>query len=44
MIIKLEKVMLIFIEVSLMSVQLLSITTINLMVIQCYFLLGILVF
>lgn len=44
MIIKLEKVMLIFIEVSLMSVQLLSITTINLMLVYCYFLLGILVF
>lgn len=44
MIIKLEKVTLIFIEDPLMSVQLLSITTINLMVIQCYFLLGILVF
>lgn len=41
---KLEKLTLIFIEDSLMSVQLLSITTINLMVIQCHFVLGILVF
>lgn len=40
---KLEKLTLIFIEDSL-SVQLLSITTINLMVIQCHFVLGILVF